>query len=441
MAEVETSETILFFPSRLHEDHPRRETLRLSHLDADRNLEVPVRTVRFYAGRKDYNAAQQFDDITGALSVALSCYYPLAGALKRGRPDDRLAVHCQAGQGVPVVRASSRRTQAYFSDLLSSAVDSLAPGPEISEMLEHPLTLQVTFFTCGGYSLGMCVHHCLCDGAGATLFLSAVAEIARGASEMSTRPVWARDKLLGPRQLPRVEVDFSPFLRTKGRISDPYGGGTFAREYFHVSDEGLERLRAQMQGAPESPTFTSFEAVVAFIWRSRVRASEVVPDTKVKLVFSMDVRRLLRPCLPTGYWGNGCVPVYAQTTAGELSGRPQMETAELIRRSKRGVTAEYVQSFIDFQELHYADGITVGENSCGFTDWRHLDHSSVDFGTGGPTSVLPLSFKLLGCLDLCFLLPYPSVGGVKKGGFRALVSISADALPAFREEMKSLAET
>lgn len=152
----------------------------------------------------------------------------------------------------------------------------------------------------------------------------------------------------------------------------------------------------------------------------------------------MSIRRLLKPGLSAGYWGNGCVPVYAQTTAGELAARPLWEAAELIQKSKRGVTEEYVRSFIDFQELHYADGITAGENVSGFTDWRHLGHSAVDFGWGSPVTVLPLSFKLLGSLEPCLLLPYPSVDGLKKDGFRVLVCLAMDAMPAFRSEMKGL---
>ncbi|KAL5984051.1 hypothetical protein ACLOJK_018153 [Asimina triloba] len=46
------------------------------------------------------------------------------------------------------------------------------------------------------------------------------------------------------------------------------------------------------------------------------------------------------------------------------------------------MTDEYVRSFIDFQEIHYAEGIAAGAHVSGFTDWRHLGHSGVDFGVG-----------------------------------------------------------
>lgn len=281
MEEVETIETILVVPSSspfsgFRGDHPREKTLRFSHLDTDRNLDVTVRSLRVYAGGGGAASLDPFDVITGALSKALSSYYPLAGSLRRRRADNRLEVHCVEGQGVPVTRASSRRTLAalnYLDDFSSAMVERLVPDPTAGEELEHPLTLQVTIFACGGFSLGMCVHHSFCDGAGATLFLSAVAEIARGAAAAAVEPVWDRAALLGPRRPPRTEVDLTPVLRTAGRLSHPYGardgGDAIAREYFHVSEVCLERLRGQIQEASGSSSFTTFEALVAFIWRAK----------------------------------------------------------------------------------------------------------------------------------------------------------------------------
>ncbi|CAA6665815.1 unnamed protein product [Spirodela intermedia] len=300
-------------------------------------------------------------------------------------------------------------------------VERLVPDPTAGEELEHPLTLQVTLFACGGFSLGMCVHHSFCDGAGSTLFLSAVAEIARGAVTPAVEPVWDRAALLGPRRPPRTEVDLTPVLRTAGRLSDPYGardgGGAVVREYFHVSDVCFRASQDPATGGVRIVQLHHVRSSGCVHWKARVKAARVPTGEKVKLAFSMSIRRLLKPGLPAGYWGNSCVPVYAQTTAGEL---------------------EYVRSFIDFQELHYADGITAGENVSGFTDWRHLaTRPWTSAGESRPPSFpCPSSCSELGALPS---LALPSVGGVKNGGFRALVCLAMDAMPAFREEMKGLA--
>lgn len=164
----------------------------------------------------------------------------------------------------------------------------------------------------------------------------------------------------------------------------------------------------------------------------RVRSSGILGDKNVKFAYALNVRKMVKPPPPAGYYGNGCVPMYAQLTARQLVEQPLWQTAELIKKSKRNATDDYVRSFIDFQEIHHGDGITAGTEVSGFTDWRHLGHSSVDFGWGGPVNVFPLSRNLLGSLEPCFFLP--NVG--KKDGFKVLVTLRETAMLAFREEME-----
>lgn len=77
----------------------------------------------------------------------------------------------------------------------------------------------------------------------------------------------------------------------------------------------------------------------------------------------------------------------------------------------------------------YETGVT------GFTDWRYLGHSTVDFGWGGPVTVLPLSYKLLGSMEPCFFLPYSGDAGSKDSGFKVLVNLRESAMPEFKEAM------
>lgn len=160
-------------------------------------------------------------------------------------------------------------------------------------------------------------------------------------------------------------------------------------------------------------------------------------NDKVTFAYSINVRKLVSPALPAGHWGNGCVAMYVKLSAKDLTEKPIWAVAEQIKKSKSNTTDEYVRSFIDFQELHYEEGITAGKEVSGFTDWRHLRHSTVDFGWGGPVTVLPLSRNLLGSVEPCFFLPPPSSASEgKKDGFRVLVNLRESAISAFREEMQ-----
>lgn len=165
---------------------------------------------------------------------------------------------------------------------------------------------------------------------------------------------------------------------------------------------------------------------------NRVRCSGISEDENVKFAYPTNIRRTVKPPLPRGYWGNGCVPLYAQLYAKELVEQPLWKTAELINKSKSNANDEYVRSFIDFQELYYKDGITAGREVSAFTDWRHVGHSSIDFGWGGPVAVIPLSKYLVGSVEPCYFLP-PSSS--KKDGFMLQVNLRETAMPAFMEEL------
>lgn len=157
-------------------------------------------------------------------------------------------------------------------------------------------------------------------------------------------------------------------------------------------------------------------------------------DETVTFAYALNVRKLVNPALPVGYWGNGCIAMYVKLSAKELMEKPMWEVADRIKKSKSKATDEYVRSFIDFQELHYDEGINAGKEVSGFTDWRHLQHSTVDFGWGGPVTVLPLSRNLLGSVEPCFFLPFSGSNG-KKDGFKIMVNLRESAMPGFRKEM------
>lgn len=438
--EVTILDTTSVFPSKppFENDH----VLPLSHLDNDRNLQVNFRYVRAYVSTPTANnPADPLQVISAALSRALVYYYPFTGTLRRRTGDGRLELFCAAGKGVPLISASapcSLDSVNYLDDPDPQFVERLVPDPKPDKELINPCVLQVTVFSCGGYTLGASIQHSLCDGLGATQFFNAMAEIARGATRPSIEPVWDRAGLLGPRNPPRVDVPFEEFLCLDNGFS-PYTQetGQLLRECFQVRDEMLDRFKTLLF-EQSGLRFTTFEALGAYIWRARVKACGIPGEEKVKFAYSINIRKLVKPALPVGYWGNGCVAMYVQLSVKELMEEPIWKTAELIKKSKSNATDEYVRSFIDFQELNYEKGITAGKGVTGFTDWRHLGHSTVDFGWGGPVTVLPLSRNLLGSIGPCFFLPYSSAKVGKVDGFKVLISLPQNDMPAFREDMEKL---
>ncbi|KAL9171674.1 hypothetical protein ABFS82_04G224200 [Erythranthe guttata] len=432
--EVSIQETAVVRAVKSPFDHDH--VLSLSHVDMDRNLTVTPRYLRVYADNPGQEA-DPFHVITAALSAALVRYYPFAGTLLRRISDGRFELHCHAGDGVPVVRASVNFPLSHVNNF-DAEVDEefsgrMLPDPDPDGSSIRPMTLQVTRFSCGGFVLGAAVHHAICDGLGATLFFSAMAELARGSGQMTIDPIWDRTTLLGPRNPPRLEFPIQEFL-SLDKDSSPYTGSgkRVIKECFNVKEEWLDQLKKILYHQSGSK-FTTFEALGAFIWRARTKSCQVPIHEKVTFAYSINIRKIANPPLPAGYWGNGCVPMYVHLTAEEVAEQPIWKTADSIKKSKRNATAEYVSSFVDFQELHYEDGISGGRRVSGFTDWRHLGHSTVDFGWRGPVAVVPLSRHLLGSVEPCFFLPGKETETVK-----VLVHLEDDVILSFRQEMDKL---
>ncbi|MGJ2543751.1 acyltransferase, partial [Salmonella enterica subsp. enterica serovar Paratyphi A] len=66
------------------------------------------------------------------------------------------------------------------------------------------LLLQVTRFSCGGFTFALGLNHTMSDGVGLVQFLNAIAEFAQGngLTTPSVLPVWQRE-VLSARKLPR----------------------------------------------------------------------------------------------------------------------------------------------------------------------------------------------------------------------------------------------
>lgn len=176
----------------------------------------------------------------------------------------------------------------YLDDADEEFIELLVPNPDQEARLTHVLMLQVTRFSCGGFTLGAAVHHVLCDGIGATLFFNAMAEIARGENEMKVEPVWDRSKLLGPREPARTEFPIEEFL-SLDKDFVPYLGSNedVVREICNVKDEWLDRFKIFLQEKSGS-SFTTFEALGAVLWQARyidLSLDVIFKDIFILLIF------------------------------------------------------------------------------------------------------------------------------------------------------------
>ncbi|XP_050212307.1 omega-hydroxypalmitate O-feruloyl transferase [Mercurialis annua] len=375
------------------------DSLYLSNLDDMIGARVFTPTIYFY--RADFlNSAGDIvmKKLCDALALVLVPYYPLSGRLRETK-NGKLEVFFGPKQGVLLIEAYSDSALAELGDL---AVPNPAWSPliyrfaneEPYKILDMPLLIaQVTLFSCGGFSLGLRLCHCICDGLGAMQFLNAWAVTARsGTLVANPEPCWDRE-LLQPRNPPVVKYPHIEFMRIDDGSSLTYSlwQGNLVQKCYRISREFQSQLKAAAQSNGKFACST-FDAMAAHIWRSWVKAIDVKPlEYKLRLTFSVNARHKLKnPPLKDGFYGNVVCVACAVSSVYELINGKLADTTLLVREARMGVSDEYLRSTIDYVEVDRPGRLEFG-GKLSITQWTRFSmYESADFGWGRPIYAGPI---------------------------------------------------
>ena len=274
------------------------EVLSFSTLDNDPNLEIICQSIYVYRAKsfssikgghhdlvssngKTRDLELSSDPVTvisDALSRVLVYYYPIAGKLERDS-DGELRLNCNSS-GVPFLSASAHCELSSLDYLDGVAVEVAKPfvfdwpADADDDDGRHTLILQVTKFSCGGFTVGMGLPHSVCDGPGAAQFYRAMAKLATGKTEPSVKPVWERERLVGkPTKTPFQNPIDKSSLATSPHL--PFA--EIKHCCFNVNSETIKRPKTSLmkECGDEFPTI---EALSAYVWRSRFRALQFHSD-------------------------------------------------------------------------------------------------------------------------------------------------------------------
>ncbi|GLJ57107.1 hypothetical protein SUGI_1296780 [Cryptomeria japonica] len=177
----------------------------------------------------------------------------------------------------------------------------------------------------------------------------------------------------------------------------------------------MQKLKSKVNGSDKSrKPYTTFEILVAYIWKCITEARGLDGDVQTKASISVDGRKRLNPPLPKEFFGNAVYDSSAQTSASEIINNPLEFTAHLIHKSIAKVDDNFIRSAIDFFELRMQslgpskdnDGIDVIA-----TSWMNFPTHNFHFGMGEPVYVGP-SLMLIEGLIILFD-SYTNVGGVE----------------------------
>ncbi|XP_042482681.1 alcohol acyltransferase 9-like [Macadamia integrifolia] len=416
-----------------------RDTLYLSNLDDQKFLRFSIKYLYLY--KKSVNV----ETLKCSLSRVLVDYYPLAGRLRISEEDEgKLEVDCN-GEGALFAEAFMDFTAEEFLEASRRPNRSwrkLLYRVDARNLLDiPPLVIQVTNLKGGGMILCTAINHCLCDGIGTSQFLQAWAHLTTKSNDPLPISPFHDRHLLRPRSPPNITFTHPEYSATAVAT-------TTAGDDTGIQSQWLEEmLQSQSQSlVPISLTFnpsqilhlkklcfpslkcTSFEALASHTWRSWIQSLNPPSSLKIKLLFSVNVRKKLKPELPRGYYGNGFVLGCAETTVKELVGANYYSNihhgVKLVQEAKAVLTEEYVRSMIDYlEERRVKPDLSM---SLVISQWAKLGLEDLDFGEGKPIHMGPLASEIY-----CIFLPL--VGELD--GIRVLVSVPESVAEKFEYYM------
>ncbi|CAL5035618.1 unnamed protein product [Urochloa decumbens] len=333
----------------------------------------------------EHSIHQPAETIRRALSRALVPYYAIAGRLTTVGTQG-LKIAC-TGEGVAFVAASAS------CSLHDARLSDRSPAIPVEDLTvtfagqynnkDPPLLLmQVTEFSCGGFTVGVTWNHVIIDGIGMAQFLQAIGDLARGFSPRSVAPVRV-DHALPELPPPIVAM-------TKSMVSKK--PNDFATSYITVPMSFINRIKDEFRRSERTAAAcTAFDVFVATIWRCRTRATVTGAadgqDTPTALAFTANVRK--QAGAGDGYYGNVFAFGLAVAALGDVGNGDILDVVRLIRDAKARVASTFADgaAYVADEMGGRLQGLDV-YNMLYVTSWWNLGLDDVDFGGGTAARVL-----------------------------------------------------
>nr|ART85743.1 alcohol acyltransferase [Vitis x labruscana]UUA44351.1 alcohol acyltransferase type III.1 [Vitis vinifera]UUA44370.1 alcohol acyltransferase type III.1 [Vitis vinifera]UUA44374.1 alcohol acyltransferase type III.1 [Vitis vinifera]UUA44376.1 alcohol acyltransferase type III.1 [Vitis vinifera] len=362
-----------------------REVKQLSDIDDQEGLRFQIPVIMFYRNNPLMEGKDPVKVIREALGKALVYYYPFAGRLIEG-DNRKLMVDC-TGEGVLFIEADADTTLENLGDAIQPMCpcfeELLYDVPGSTTILGSPLILiQVTRLRCGGFIFALRLNHTMSDAAGLIQFLDTIGEMAQGLSVPSLLPIWQRELLnaRNPPRITRIHHEYEKVTNTKGTLMAMDENSLVHRSFFF----GREEIRALRNRLPASlGACSTFEVLMACVWRCRTIAFAVDPDEVVRISCIINMRGKHGFELPPGYYGNAFVTPASITKAGMLCKNPLEFAIRLVKKAKAEMSQEYIKSVADLMVIKGRPLFTQPGNFI-VSDVTRAGLGEVDFGWGKP---------------------------------------------------------
>lgn len=223
------------------------------------------------------------------------------------------------------------------------------------------MAIQVTTFTCGGFSLAHTCSHAYMDGFGAATFLQNLCSIARGAGLTLPPDTSNRREVMKPRVPPSPTLNHTYIESREADVKTPIVYGDATRFVFSRAALEALRLRASNFNTGEAQPCSRYVALAALLWTARAKLTLAMQlgggsTQELPLHFPINLRE--KAVVPKGYVGNALFQFTVRATLQELCESP---LAYVVRKIKSALEGEDIrecaQSQIDYVELQLRAGL------------------------------------------------------------------------------------
>ncbi|RWW57893.1 hypothetical protein BHE74_00035278 [Ensete ventricosum] len=393
------------------------KTIHLSNID--QTAAFPVETVFFYGTTPD-GAESTFDIIERvkrSVSEELMVpYYFMAGRVHFNVETKRLELVCN-NAGALFAGATSKLSLKEVGDLSApnpSFQRLVLRAEEFGSLPKTPIfTIQVTRFRCGGFSIGFMTNHSILDGKSAVEMLENLASICRGEGPRNVK-LHVDRSCIRARDPPQIQFEHAEYMKLTEASGLASPDQPSASSFVSVLSKNYEYEVASLSldmidGLKEKATAgcSSFQAVVAHLWRARTRAVFDDPSETSSVLFAVDVRSKMTPRVPDGFVGNAVVMAMASARVAELTEQSLGFAVKKVREAIERVTDEYIKSAVDWLEVN--KGVpAIGHGNFVVSAWWKLPFHELDFGCGKPIYGGPV----VSVMHECVLLLSDGKGGI-----------------------------
>ncbi|XP_015875401.3 hydroxycinnamoyltransferase [Ziziphus jujuba] len=236
-----------------------------------------------------------------SLSETLSLYPQVTGRLTRDE-NGNWAVKCNDA-GVRVVKALVGTTLDEWlssADMLEEKDLTVWDDMPDDPSTWSPFRVQVSEFEGGGLAIGLSCTHMHADPTSATILLNSWTQVHR--RQPITHPPFYSPPKLHLRPVTNLQTQSATFYETKSK-QPMQCTVQMASATFRFSHATIKQLLLEIH--EKCPDATPFDVLAALFWSrvARLKAGKN-NDQRRSLTVCVDFRKLLRPPLPVGYYGN-----------------------------------------------------------------------------------------------------------------------------------------